>query len=59
MKDKTVKILLGIIAANLTFQTLKDANLFSIAHAQNNVQKVTICDEAGNFLCWYNGKSSV
>ena len=47
MKDKTVKILLGIIAANLTFQTLKDASLFSIAHAQNNVQKVTICDEAG------------
>ena len=47
MKDKTVKILLGIIATNLTFQTLKDASLFSIAHAQNNVQKVTICDEAG------------
>ena len=50
MKDKTVKILLGIIAANLTFQTLKDANLFSIAHAQNNVQKVTICDDAGTSL---------
>ena len=47
MKDKTLKILLGIIAANLTFQTAKDASLFPIAHAQNNVQKVTICDESG------------
>ena len=47
MKDKTLKILLGIIAINLTIQTVRDTKLFPTAHAQNDVQKVTICDESG------------
>ena len=47
MKDKTLKTLLGIIAINLTIQTVRDANLFPTAYAQNDVQKVTICDESG------------
>ena len=47
MNDKTMKILLGIIAFNLTIKTVKDVELFSTAHAQNSVQKVVICDEAG------------
>ena len=43
MKDKTLKILLGIIAVNLTFQTVKDVGLFPTAYAQNDVQQVEIC----------------
>ncbi len=38
MTDKTLKILLGIIAVNLTFQTVKDVGLFPTAYAQNDVQ---------------------
>ena len=34
MKDKTLKILLGIIAVNLTIQTVKDVELFPTAYAQ-------------------------
>ena len=44
MKDKTVKIMLGIIALNLTFQNVKDVGLFPTAYAQSGVQKVAICD---------------
>ena len=48
MSDKTLKILLGIIAVNLTLQTVKDFSLFPTAYAQNDeVQKVAICDESG------------
>ena len=48
MKDKTLKILLGIIALNLTVQTLKDVELIPTAYAQSGgVQKIAICDEAG------------
>jgi hypothetical protein len=43
MKDKTLKILLGIIAVNLTIQTVKDVGLFPTAYAQNDVQQVEIC----------------
>jgi len=45
MTDKTLKILLGIIAVNLTIQTVKDVGLFPTAYAQNSeyVQKVEIC----------------
>ena len=34
MTDKTLKILLGIIAVNLTLQTVKDVGLFPTAYAQ-------------------------
>ena len=34
MSDKTLKILLGIIAVNLTLQTVKDVGLFPTAYAQ-------------------------
>ena len=47
MNDKTLKILLGIIAVNLTIQTVKDVGLFPTAYAQNDVQKIAICEEDG------------
>ena len=34
MKDKIFMILLGIIAVNLTIQTVKDVGLFPTAYAQ-------------------------
>jgi len=46
MTDKTLKILLGIIAVNLTFQTVKDVGLFPTAFAQDGIQRVAICDDA-------------
>ena len=49
MKDKIFMILLGIIAVNLTIQTVKEVGFFSTAHAQSNeVQKIAICNERGN-----------
>ena len=44
MSDKTLKILLGIIAVNLTFQTVKDVGLFPTAYAQGGTQRGVICD---------------
>ena len=46
MSDKTLKILLGIIAVNLTFQTVKDVGFFPTAFAQG-IQRVTICGNSG------------
>lgn len=44
MKNITLKILLGIIALNLTVQTLKDVELIPTAYAQSgNVQRIEIC----------------
>ena len=44
MTDKTLKILLGIIAVNLTIQTVKDVGLIPTAYAQaDGVQMVAIC----------------
>ena len=34
MTDKTLKLLLGIIAVNLTLQTVKDVGSFPTAYAQ-------------------------
>ena len=48
MKDKTLKILLSIIAINLTIQTVRDVGLFSTSYAQSDVQRVTICNELGD-----------
>jgi hypothetical protein len=42
MKDLTFKLLLGIIAVNLTIQTVKDVGLFPTAYAQAD-QQVQIC----------------
>ena len=47
MTDKTLKIILGIIAVNLTIQTVKDVGLFPTAYAQSGVQKIAICNESG------------
>ncbi len=47
MKDKSFKILLGIIAVNLTLQTTKELGLFPTAYAQSDVQKIAICDING------------
>ena len=44
MSDKTLKILLGIIAVNLTLQTVKDVGLFPTAYAQDDIQRVVICE---------------
>ena len=38
MKDKTLKILLGIIAINLTVQTVKEIGVFPTANAQSSFQ---------------------
>ena len=35
MKDKSLKILLGIIAVNLTLQTINQIGLFPTAYAQS------------------------
>ena len=49
MKDKIFMILLGIIAVNLTIQTVKDVGIFPTAYAQSNeVQKIAICNQRGN-----------
>ena len=48
MTDKTLKILLGIIAVNLTIQTVRDVGLFPTAYAQNDIQKVAICNSNGD-----------
>tara|TARA_Y100000385_G_scaffold264151_1_gene297278 strand:+ start:483 stop:680 length:198 start_codon:yes stop_codon:yes gene_type:complete len=57
MKDLTFKVLLGIIAVNLTVQTVKDVGLFPTAYAQSNdVQKIAICTTDG-IKCagiWYD-----
>ena len=47
MTDKTLRIILGIIAVNLTIQTVKDVGLFPTAYAQSGVQKIAICNESG------------
>ena len=47
MSDKTLKILLGIIAVNLTIQTVKGVGLFPTAYAQSGIQKIAICEEDG------------
>ena len=47
MKDRSLKILLGIIALNLTVQTLKGVELIPTAYAQSGVQKVVLCDPRG------------
>ena len=47
MTDKTLKILLGIIAVNLTVQTVKDVGLFPTAYAQDDIQRVAICNYDG------------
>ena len=47
MKDKIFMILLGIIAVNLTIQTLKDVEIFPTANAQSRPQRLTICNPSG------------
>ena len=49
MKDKSLKILLGIIAVNLTLQTINEIGLFPTAYAQhsNPPMKVVVCDLSG------------
>jgi len=41
----SLKILLGIIAVNLTFQAVKDVGFFPTAYAQGGIQRVAICDQ--------------
>ena len=54
MTDKTLKILLGIIAVNLTFQTVKDVGLFPTAHAQMEyVPAIGFGVETAMRQCWH------
>ena len=50
MNDKSLKILLGIIAVNLTLQTIKAFEFFPTAYAQSGPLKVVVCDLSG-FRC--------
>ena len=51
MKDKIFMILLGIIAVNLTIQTVKDVGVFPTAFAQDDlIQKVEICSVTGVYV---------
>ena len=55
MKDKSLKILLGIIAVNLTLQTINQIDLFPTADAQvmapaSGVSVTVASEEAG---VWY------
>ena len=56
MKDKTLKILLGIIAINLTVQTVKDVGLFPTAYAQG-ITRVAICDDRRGNCASVSGNS--
>ena len=47
MKDRSLKILLGIIAVNLTLQTINQIGLFPTANAASGIQKIALCDEYG------------
>jgi len=48
MNDKSLKILLGIIAVNLTLQTINQIGLFPTAYAQSSgFMRVALCNSAG------------
>ena len=59
MKDKSLKVLLGIIAVNLTLQTINQIGLFPTAHAQSGVQKIAICREDGQTCANVTGQMGV
>ena len=50
MNDKSLKTLLGIIAINLTLQTINQIGLFPTAYGQhsNPPMKVVVCDITGS-----------
>ena len=47
MNHKSLKMLLGIIALNLTLQTINQIGLFTAANAASGIQKIALCDEYG------------
>ena len=47
MKGISLKMLLGIIAVNLTVQIIKELGLFPTADAQSYVQEIAICNMNG------------
>lgn len=47
MNDKSLIILLGIIAMNLTLQTVKEFELIPAAYAASGIRKIALCDEYG------------
>lgn len=51
MVDKYTKIILTIIAANLTLMTLKSFDLVQKAEAFGGIQKVAICDARDDRFC--------
>ena len=55
MTDKTLKIILGIIAVNLTIQTVKDVGLFPTAEAQSPIP-IEAATQAAIRACWDRGR---
>ena len=47
MRKDTLTLLLAIIAANLTIQTIQNFQVFPTAYAQSGVQRIAICDGNG------------
>ena len=47
MNDKSLIILLGIIAVNLTLQTVKEFELIPAAYAASGIREIALCDEYG------------
>ena len=47
MKGISLKMLLGILAVNLTVYNIKELGVFPTAHAQIDVQKNAICNMNG------------
>ena len=45
------KVVLGIIASNLTMQTVKDVGLFPTAYAQVDIQRVAVCEYQSPLNC--------
>ena len=50
MKDKSLKILLGIIAVNLTLQTIKDFEFFPTAEAQSRSDMEAVSNISDFFM---------
>ncbi len=61
MKNRALRVLLGIIAINLTVQTVKDVGLFPAAYAQSGIQRAAACapDKISEKYPGYAGKAVI
>ena len=58
MNDKLLKILLGIIAVNLTLQTINQIGLFPTANAASGIQKLRCAMNTGGSALKWKGTSA-